>query len=285
MRISSLFQPHKLSPVWKYSPSGKIWKILFADSELLLGEARDMEAKRASFFCIDSATGNALWSELRFSEPWWVGIDGVHRDLVFFHEFAKPDLPEHKCIRAVDLRSGRILWSNEEASFFFAYADFVYAERKMFEKRVALKLSLATGETLEEIDDPDALLALRRLSLQESAVSEDVLYPELVDNVEGLSKIGLLRSHIGTVDWRSLESIETSTHVVASFHSVSKPSLTESPLFSNQLFILEKASAKKVFADTLNAETKAIVPDSFFMRNQTVYYVKEYSSLVAVKLN
>jgi hypothetical protein len=285
MSMFSLFQRNQLSPIWKFTPSGKIWKVLFADSALLLGEARDVDTKRASFFCIDSETGIALWNQLRFAEPWWVGIDGVHRGVVFFHEFAKPDLPEHKSICAVDLRSGEILWTNSDATFFFAYGDFVFAERKMFEKRVALKLSFTTGEMIEEIDDPDTLMSLRRLSAQESGESNDVLYPEVLAEHEERSRLSLLSPYIDSDRWRSLESIETTTHVVASFHSVSNIASVESPVFSNQLLILEKANARKVFADTLNAETKAIVPDSFFIRNRTVFYVKEYSSLVAVKLN
>lgn len=281
----SSFQKKKLSPLWKFNPPGKIWKILFADSSLLLGEARNIDLKSASFFCIDSETGTPLWSDLRFAEAWWVGIDGVHCGVVFFHEFAKPDLPEHKSICAVDLRSGKILWTNTDASFFFAYSGFVYAERKMFEKRIALKLSLSTGELREEIDDPDALMSLRQLSVRESGKDDDVLYPELLAEDEKGSRRDFLSRHIDFDQWRSLESIETPTHVVASFHAVTNLNMSESPAFTNQLLILEKSTAKKVFADTLNAYTKAIVPDSFFVRNETVYYVKEYSSLVAVKLN
>lgn len=284
MSIFSLFQQRSLSPAWTFSPRGKIWKVLFADGRTLVGEARDVEAKQASFFCVETETGAAVWENLSFPEPWWVGVDAIHRGVLFFHEFAKPDLPEHKRIRAVDLHTGKILWTNDDASFFFAYANFVYAEKKMFEKRVAVKMELLTGLEVEEIGDPDELMTLRRLAGEELHDDSSVMYPELLEEAAERARADLIRPHLRAAQWRSLESVEMPGYLIASYHFPFERDATGRSLYSNNLIILEKKNGRKIFADVLNAETRAVVPDSFFVRNQTVFYVKEYSTLVAVPL-
>src|SRR5450759_102613 len=110
MNISSLFQKKQLKPAWSYTTEGVLWRLLFSETNFIVGEDRDTEKKEVSFFCLNASNGDVLWKDISFAEPWWIGIEGIVHGKVFLHGFKKPDMPEHGRIIAVDLGTGRELW-------------------------------------------------------------------------------------------------------------------------------------------------------------------------------
>jgi outer membrane protein assembly factor BamB len=154
-----------LDVAWTYSPGGVIWSLRSTPAGMIVGEERDQEKREARFFCLNGMTGEVVWERLTLSQPWWTGIDAIHESVIFFHDFAKPDLPEHAHIHAVDLMTGKHLWSNTEVSFWFAYKEKVYGTRMNFESRSASAFDVRTGALIEEHPgDISALNPLRRLA-------------------------------------------------------------------------------------------------------------------------
>ncbi len=50
MNISSLFQQRQLKPSWSYTTSGVLWRLLFSETNFIVGEDRDTATKQVSFF-------------------------------------------------------------------------------------------------------------------------------------------------------------------------------------------------------------------------------------------
>src|ERR1043165_73152 len=143
---------NKLRPAWNFVANGVIWRLLISQNGYLVGEDRNKESKMVTFFCIHLESGEVLWQGKLFDEDWWMGLEARHNDIVFMHEFATPDLPEHKKIPAVDMMTGRPLWTNEQSKFLFAHEDRVYTVKDGFETRTFIELDLRTGKEMREVD-------------------------------------------------------------------------------------------------------------------------------------
>src|SRR5713101_5946050 len=112
MRWFTRGKTNEIRVAWQYTTGGKLWRLYPSASGRIVVEDRDVERKKVSFTCLDQMTGRVLWTDLQFAEKWWITIDSIYHDVLFLHEYATPDMPEHKKIHAVDVESGRLSWSN-----------------------------------------------------------------------------------------------------------------------------------------------------------------------------
>jgi outer membrane protein assembly factor BamB len=285
MNISSLFQKKQLTPVWSYSTAGILWRLLFSETNFIVGEDRDTEKKQVSFFCLNASNGDVLWKDVSFAEAWWIGIEGIIHDKVFLHGFKRPDMPEHGKIIAVDLGTGRELWHNNDYAFLFATADKVFAFRDFFDKRLYYELDAATGEFMQEHRDaPVDLYGLKGGSHGRS----DFLFPEMLN--ESTAEYPLLSPKIlkycDMSNVRgSVEFVQSNGRVAFSYHAQrGRDGEGKADVLENRLCIIDETSGKQLYADVLNASTPAAVPDSFFVDSATLYYIKEKNTIVALPL-
>lgn len=286
MKILSLFQSDQRSPAWTYSPGGVIWRILFSDSGRIFGESRDHEQKTVSFFCVDERTGAPAWEGKEFDEPWWIGMEAVQHDILLLHEFAKPDLPQHKRIKALDGGTGELLWKNEELSYWFGYRNTVYAYRDLFEKRVVVAVDLRTGEVKESFDESaEELRQLRSLARQEAS-SNGLVFPEMLvdDHIDPSIGALLRRDLAGLRGTEGIEYIHEQGYLAFNYHIPESGVAPDARLFSNRLSVIDVEEGKRVFATVLAERVKAIIPDSFFARIPYLFFVKEQKTLTAVQL-
>ena len=138
----------RLSPAWTYVVAGAIWRVSPDGSGHLIGEERDPERRAVAFFCLNATHGTVLWEHLRMDDEWWVGIEAVHAGVVFFHGFATPDLPGHKGITAVDIASGKRLWSRRDLRFLTAHRGSCYASHDKGHETEILELDTGNGSVL-----------------------------------------------------------------------------------------------------------------------------------------
>ena len=286
MKIFSLFNQPKHRLEWSYTSAGKIWRLLFSEHGHIVGESRNQQTKQASFFCIDEGTGRLIWDDLRIDEPWWVGMEAVQRDVLLLHEFAKPDLPEHKGIRAYDVESGRPLWLNKDLTFWFGYQNSVYAYRTMFERRVGYSMDLHTGEVAQEFAESlEELQTVRELSNKEQR-QDEYRFPEILDlnnadprvtaAVEKLTKNNEIHGNI--------EFVQEKEYLLFNYHTREKDSTIDSISLVNHLEIVEVERNQKVYSELLSRGVKATVPDSFFIKGDFVYFIKDQHILSALRL-
>ena len=75
-----------------YKTGKQIWRILISGSEKVLIEKRDMESKEVYFDCLDLVSGEYVFTDLQFEEKFWLGIEKIYKDVIFFHKY------HHSCI-------------------------------------------------------------------------------------------------------------------------------------------------------------------------------------------
>ena len=283
MNILSGILSRKISPSWEYTTNGTLWKLLPAPGGLLLGEVRDTSAKNCSFFCLEERTGETKWHGLTFNEQWWIGIERVHRDTIFFHEFARPDLPSPRKIFAVNLSTGTVRWSNDELQFLFAHEDSVYASKDTFESRVFFELDLLSGTILRELEDGANYLNVLRETVHSTA-DELVEFPESVkiqSIAEHFPHMKLTR-HI--VFGRIIGDVETVEHngvLTIGYYENTSPNPYEVEM-KHRLSMFDIEKGNLLFHDTLAEKLKTPAPDLFFRRSDCLFYIKGRSTIKAI---
>jgi hypothetical protein len=282
--ISNLFV-RNLAPQWKFTAKGILWRILPSKDDYFVGEDRNLAGKSVTFFCINPTSGKVYWHDVQFHEKWWIGLEAIHRDIVFFHEFASPDLPGHKKIYAVELPTGRLLWFNEELEFLFAYKEMVYASRIAGEQRMFSELDLRSGAVLRE-PDFSAVNALRDTALN---VSGNVQFPHPFDasvNVPLPVGESIEQAITPARNPDSIEYLAIDGKIIVGYYDNVSPKAGEQVLIQN-IVIVDSDAGKIIYRDVLNSTDSACsvpVPDMFFGRGSHIYYVKEKKTLSAIDL-
>lgn len=281
-RVFSLFHPKKLQSAWEFNPGALVWRIFFTSTNRIIGETRDQNKKSVSFFCLDAQSGVPLWKDFVLDEPWWTGIEAVHRDVVILHEFARPDMPEHKSFSVIDIESGKLLWKNQELSFWFAYENKLYAQKYLFEKRVGYSFDLHNGTVVEEFSDNLEPLDAMRHSASEQGIDRELVFPEPFNANETDAAIA---NEIKQVSERKLDHTEYLLHRGILFVSYYEPEFLENnlPMFSNTLAMIDMKKHKILFKEVLTKKAQAPAPDSFLVKGDCVYFIKDQLTLTALK--
>ena len=285
MGMFSFFKSDRLSPEWTFSAGSIIWRMVLAEHGKLVGECRDPETRAASFFCLDMSTGRALWRDLRLDEQWWVGIEAVQKNVVLLHAFAKPDMPEHKGIRAFDDVSGVQLWRNDDVAYWFGHDDRVIAYRDFFERRVGYEIDLQSGVVLKTHDNSlEELHELRRKSAEEQNLPE-VTLPEIFAEEAADAELAALvgKETKGKKLSGRVEYIRQHDLLLFNFH-VQRSDGTMGMKLENNLILYRLPEKKRVFADVIGRNLTGYVPDSFFVKHPFVLFIKDQRVLTALRL-
>jgi hypothetical protein len=285
MKIFSIFRSVHIEPFWTYSSEGVLWRILFSPHQRIIVEIRDQERKQASFSCLDEETGLPLWQNLQLGEKWWVGLETIHDRYAILHEFPKPDMPEHRGIWVVDVETGSLLWERRELTFWFAFQNRLYAYEQRFDKRVGYVLEMASGATLELYEEGlESLLAVRQLAMH-TEEPEETFFPlraEISSPRPALD--GIIRKEIqGEAVVGSVEFLQHRNLLILNYHSAMKESSPEAPLLKSRLKILDLRRGSRIYDDILFEGGNAPVPDSFFVRHNSVYFVRNQHTLVSLR--
>lgn len=281
MRWFSKNESDPSKSAWSYSATGILWRIVPSSLGYFIGEDRDTSTKRVSFFCVNRVTGETCWSGKNFSEPWWIGIEAVSGSTVFLHEYATPDMPDHKKIHAVDLLTGDVVWSNHELKLLFAHDDRVYAVQELFDKRIFFALDIATGAVVSEIDREN-LNSLQRTLPDDPG--QHVMYPLPASEVSLDSKAHAnIQFALSKVNNPVLPEylVRKNFMIVAYYENLDSTGTG----FQQHLSVHSLNQRKILFRDIILNRAVIPVPDSFFCIDDFMYYVREKKTLMAVDLS
>ena len=179
----------KLKKKFKFSDSNQIWRIKITDTDKLFVETRDTEKMGAYFHAYDLASSRKIFSGLQMSEKYWLGIEAIKNDIVFFHRFAKPDMPGHLGIFAFDINSQKVMWEDESYAFLFLDNDLLYVYQERFEGRAFFTLNIHTGEVVDELgENPDEINELRDKA-ERSVDYSSYVFPEKHYGNSGYEKV------------------------------------------------------------------------------------------------
>lgn len=270
-------------PTWVYHTQGVVWRLVPTDSGVFVGEDRTLDAKQVTFFCVDRTTGVVRWEKISLAEKWWVGIEAVHRDRVFLHGFSQPDMPDHKGIIALDLLTGRVSWSNNDLRFILASEHSVFAGKETIGGRMICELDLRTGSMLQSWEHEPAELTLAGSRMQ-SVPGTGVVFPSQLDEVRVNEDPALAMAYEHCPKEAIIGSIDVLDYSDFLFFSYHEKGDTDSRL-QHPLKVVDKKEGTVVLAETLEQNLRAVVPDSFFVQDNMLYFVKNRSWLTAVDIH
>jgi hypothetical protein len=260
-----------------FKDSNRIWRILIGSNEKLLIETRNNETKEVFFSIFDLPNGKQLIKNLQLDDKFWTGVEEIYNDIIFFHRFNKPDMPDHKGIIAYDIIAEEILWENEELRFSFISDNKLYSYMPSFESRAYFALNPSNGEIIDELGEDHIEINLLRGESQSKKNSDEYIFPEVYhpDHIEN-SIIGEIISTqtdnldiVGNVEYNTLRNL-----LIFNIHSRSSGNL-----LLNRLFVYDTDSRKRLYYKVLNRELNVIVPDSFFIYKNILFILRGRSEV------
>ena len=268
--------------IYSFSNNRQIWRLLPTSTGKLIIEERDIENKEVFFNCIDISTGERIFSDFQLDEKFWVGIEAIDEDVIYFHKFMKPDMPGHQGIIAFDINSESILWENSEYSFLFIDDNKIYCYKSNFEGRNFFILDNKTGHLIEHLGGDVAEINLLREKSLSKQMFHDYIFPQmyfpedvLPENILHIfNEIKNEKAVAGKIEYALFKDI-----LFFNFHEV----LDDGQL-KNTFCGVEISSNKRIFEEILIKKTSAFVPDSFFFKQNLMFLLQEKIRLVVYNL-
>lgn len=258
-----------------FSSDKQIWRLLITDTEKLIIENRDMQSKQVYFNCFDLQSTKIVFKDFQLEEKHWIGIDAVYKDVIFFHKFPKPDLPGHKEIIAFDIHNQKVIWTNDELTFSFAFNDKVYAFTQGFEERHFRALDFKSGELLEDLKSDHLLVNSLRSEADKQIDWSVYSYPEKLSTADEETSEAI-KKIIG--DDKTEGEIEFNNHkdfLLFNFHVTDKENS-----FTNNFYLIDQKSGKVLLNETLNKNAPSLFNDSFFIYKNFLFLLKEKNEVL-----
>ncbi len=277
----------KWQPVWRHDARRHIWLMKFSGTGAIVLELRDIERKQASFACLDEETGAVRWKDLSLEEPWWVGIDDIDGDMLFLHGYRKPDMPQHLGITAVDLATGRTRWHEPQRTFQFVFGDRVYASQQGFESLHHVALDRATGALVEDLgSDATALHGLRMLLNAEDRFAGYAYPTEFTDQHPDFERFRMIVAEaVPAATVRGpIDVLVRDPYLMISWHAQTGSDAQGRPTHDQHFVAFDTTTGGRVFADRINTGVPIPTIDSFFIKDDRVYYIASGRVLTAHSL-
>ncbi len=272
----------KIKKKYSHKNNRQIFRLIPTDTGKIIIEERDVEKKLAYFNCLHIDNGKKIFKHLQLDEKFWLGIEAIYNDVIFFHKFVKPDLPQHNGIIAYDINNKQTIWEDKNRTFLFVKNEKIYAYQQRFEDREFVTLNYLTGEVIDELGiDSDAINSLREDAINSEDFSS-YRFPasfnlsssgELSadDVLRRLSENNLIK---GAIEYVLMDEL-----LLFNFHEVN-PDNTLKNIFK----AVDLSNGKFILEITLNSRANAFAPDSFFVKDDLLFLLIEKTKLGVYKI-
>lgn len=290
MKLNKFFSKNKLKPGLIFSQKGNIWRMHFY-GDILVCETRDLSSKEVYFASLNYKTNEVYLKNFQLDEKWWVSVDDIDDSTIFFNYFKTPELPEHKGITTVELKTGKVLWRDSDLAFWFSTKSDVYAVKEMFEKKSFFRLNINNGDIVEEYDDEDTeeyLMGIRNAYDSEryaNLLNTDV-YSDNVDVLENEISTYFSNYFQNVNILGGIEYIRFDDLLIYNYHrdiGVDLKDLNRRNI-RNVLEIYDLNKNSIIYSEVLNELAANYVPDSFFVNDGYLFFVKEKKELTIINL-
>jgi len=252
--------------------------MLPAPDGFLVGESRNEELKTVEFFCVDLASGRPVWEKKKLDEDWWIGIEAVHGGFLFLHRFARPDMPEHAGIVALDRSSGSIVWEQPYVQLVGAQHDRLYVRDHRTPEAPPSVVEIRSGDITEETVVMSAPEAAASYGFGDS---DGITFPApLQPGEEGWAFVQKLlrgRTLVG-----ACEAVSVDDRWIFCYHATDRAE-GASKTFEHLIAVVDD-HGKILFDDILHKEAHMPVYDAFFVHNSSVCFIRQERTLVSVDL-
>jgi len=259
----------KLKKKYRFDNKRQIWRIIPTNSGKLIIEEREPEQKQVYFHCIELTSGKKILQDFQLDDKFWVGIESVKDDYIYFHKFTKPDMPKHKGIFAFDIKTKKIFWENSNLTFQFMFRDKMYAYVEEFGGKKFFALNLQNGTVEDELgDNPQLINELRDQSIADNNPA-GYLFPEvfepdsLIEN-NTFDLISSLKNDFmisGKIEYLLKNGL-----LMMSFHTVN-----EKGKLNNIFKAVDLSGRKYILEEVLNKDTSLFYTDSFFVKDDFLF--------------
>ncbi len=272
----------KIKKKYSFKSKRQIWRVIPTETEKLIIEEREPEKKQVYFNCFEIETGKKIFKDFQLDEKFWVGIEAVYKDVIFFHKYLKPDMPAHKGIFAYDISNKNFLWENKDLTFLFPLNNLIYAYAQKFEGRNHFTLNYKTGEIVEDLGpDSTKINELRDESIEKESSKDyyfsNVYSEETIEDTDLNSFIKSFKEK-NVISGR-IEIIQINSILFFSFHVVnSKGSLDV--LFK----VVDLSDENYILEEVLVRETRFFMSDSFFIKGNLLFVLYGKNGLKVFEL-
>lgn len=248
----------KIKKLYKYDRGKQIYRLLTTESDKIIIEERDKEKKEAFFTCLNIQSGKKIFYDFQLEEKYWIGIKEIYKDVILFHRYERPDLPNHKGVIAFDINSQSILWENQ-SNFLFINNDKIFLSSNEFGIQKIIAVNYLTGEiekqTKEVITNPEkgniaSYLYSKKISRFEF---QELIHPKFKKEIEDY----LIKDDINFAEKDDFKFF--------SFHIINNKEK-----FNNIFYAVSK-EGKVILKQTLNKNIEKIEPESFFIKNDLLF--------------
>jgi hypothetical protein len=279
--MNPILKRGSLKHLWQFSVRGTIWRIATDGLSHIVGEERDAQKKRTSFFCLECESGKVCWSGRRLGDDWWIGIEACVDGVLYLHGFATPELPVHRGITAVDVRSGALLWTDDDIMFLAASGNTLHAVRRGIAGSQIEEMDSRSGEVRQTFEASDRLVHSIRNA--EAGSSGQLTFPgpppEGDAGEDGIMR--RLRERPGAEMMGYIDHPVTPV-ITSSIDRGTEP--RTSAVRDWVLEILDRRTGAVLFTETLSQGTHWPAQETVFVLQNRLFYVKDSTSLVAVLL-
>jgi hypothetical protein len=263
----------KLKHLYSYNNKRQIWRIIPAGENRLVIEERDSSTREVFFSCIEMKTGKVILNKLQLEEKYWIGIEDVYQDLIYFHKYSKPDMPWHSEIMAYDMNNKKMLWHSKDYIFSLVLNDKLYCYKNNYEGRTYFCLHYKTGELIENlVNHPEEMAGLKEM--RESEIYAEYNFPTVFSHSSGEIKALFDEIRTKEVITGKIDYLEFNGIILSSYHKALKDGKLQ-----NCFNALDIRTKKIIFKKILNQETTNFIPDSFFLINNLVLMLREKEEL------
>jgi hypothetical protein len=271
----------KIKKLYTYKSEQNVWRILLTNADQFVIETRDVNTKEVFFNCIDIKSGKTVFKDYQLEEKYWAGIETIYKDVIFFHKYAKPDMPGHKEIFCFDIASQKILWQQDALTFLFVYSDLVICSVNTFEGWHFYALDYKTGEIVTDYGENAAQInTLKNLAEGEKDFSQ-YKFPEKITK-EIIKKI-----EEETIIKESLRNLDIIGDVEYTYYDdlfLMNYHYRAGGILQNKFTAVDLEKNKIIFNEILNSEAKAFVPDTFFVYKDILILLKERDQIIICRI-
>jgi hypothetical protein len=265
----------KLLKLYSYNNKKQIWRIIPTASDKIVVEERTPD-KQVFFSCFHLNNGRKIFSDYQLDEKYWIGIEAIHNDIIFFHKYEKPDMPAHKGIIAVDIHSQQELWRNEEYYFSFIGEEKLFCIRQLFESREYFAVNLLSGELVDEPRIVKHDIEEKKLMTERELNYDSYNFPQKwfaneSDSLINDEKLNELLSNEPVVG--DIEFITFNESLLISYNVLEKNNL-----FTNNFKMIDITTGEIKYETTLADHWKTMLSDSFFIKDNYLLLLKGKNS-------
>lgn len=272
----------KLKKQYKHDNKKQIWRILPISEHKVVVEEREPNTKEVFFSCFDIETGKKIFSEFQLDEKNWCGIESIYKDVIFFHTYGKPDMPNHKSIIAFDIYAQKILWKNDSYVFTLIYDDKVYCFQQRFESRVFYTLDYQTGNVIEELGSDVSIINQVKTKVDEEFWKQNYLFPEYFNRTEEVNeehKKYLNNILTSKVIKGELSYLKYNDLLLYNFHEINSNNSLDNIFLGYDL-----ARNKIILEEILDKNLTNLMPESFFVKNNFLFLIIDKTKLLVYKI-